>query len=57
MRLNTLHDLYVQELRDLYSAKTQLIKAVPRMAKAAAHPDLRTSLHFSSRPPYGTTPN
>ena len=31
----SLHDLYVEDLRDLYSAETQLLKALPRMAKAA----------------------
>ncbi len=35
MALNTLHDLYVDELKDLYSAENQLVKALPKMAKAA----------------------
>jgi ferritin-like metal-binding protein YciE len=38
--MNTLRDLYLEELKDLYSAETQLIKALPRMAKAASHPQL-----------------
>jgi ferritin-like metal-binding protein YciE len=41
MALNTLHDLYVDELKDLYSAENQLVKALPKMAKAASDPKLR----------------
>jgi ferritin-like metal-binding protein YciE len=35
MHLETLQDLYVHELKDLYSAEKQLIRALPKMAKAA----------------------
>jgi ferritin-like metal-binding protein YciE len=41
MELNTLHDLYLDELRDLLHAENQLVKALPRMAKAATSPDLQ----------------
>ncbi|MDB6074572.1 MAG: hypothetical protein JWO89_2212 [Verrucomicrobiaceae bacterium] len=40
MKLETLQDLYVSQLKDLYSAENQLIKALPKMAKAATNPDL-----------------
>lgn len=40
MKLETLHDLYVDELKDLYNAENQLLKALPRMAKAATAPEL-----------------
>lgn len=40
MKLNTLEDLLHHELKDLYSAETQLAKALPKMAKAASHEDL-----------------
>jgi ferritin-like metal-binding protein YciE len=40
MKLTTLHDLYVDELRDLYHAEHQLLKALPKMAKAASAPEL-----------------
>jgi len=40
MELETLKDLYVHELKDLYSAENQLIKALPKMAKAAANKEL-----------------
>jgi ferritin-like metal-binding protein YciE len=34
-KINTLHDVYIDQLKDLYSAETQLLKALPKMAKAA----------------------
>jgi ferritin-like metal-binding protein YciE len=43
MPLSALHDLYIEELRDLHSAEDQLIKALPRMAEGAAAPELRSS--------------
>jgi ferritin-like metal-binding protein YciE len=43
MKLKTLHDLYIEELRDLYSAEKQIIKALPRMAKASSSPDLKAA--------------
>lgn len=41
MKENLLKKLYVDELKDLYSAETQMVKALPKMAKAATSPDLR----------------
>jgi len=43
LKLESLHDLYITELRDLYNAETQLVKALPRMAQAANAIDLRTA--------------
>jgi ferritin-like metal-binding protein YciE len=40
MKLNTLKDLYIHEIKDLYSAEKQLIKALPKMAKAATNEEL-----------------
>ncbi len=40
MKLETLKDLYISQLKDLYSAEKQLIKALPKMAKAATNSDL-----------------
>jgi ferritin-like metal-binding protein YciE len=40
MKINTLHDALVHEMRDLYSAEVQLTKALPKMAKAAVHEQL-----------------
>lgn len=41
MELSSLEDLFIDELKDLYSAETQLIKALPKMAKAAASKELK----------------
>jgi ferritin-like metal-binding protein YciE len=41
MRNDSLKKLYVDELKDLYSAESQLVKALPKMAKAASGPELR----------------
>jgi ferritin-like metal-binding protein YciE len=38
---NPLGELLQDELKDLYSAENQIIKALPRMAKAATSPELR----------------
>ena len=37
----TLHALLIDELKDLYFAENQLIKALPKMSKAATNPDLK----------------
>ena len=44
MSLDSLHTLLVTELKDLYSAETQLTKALPKMAKAACTAELRTAI-------------
>lgn len=44
MELATLKDLYVDELKDLYSAETQLTEALPKMAKAATEPKLKEGI-------------
>src|SRR5688572_10345039 len=38
---NPLQELLEDELKDLYSAENQLVKALPRMAKAASSPELK----------------
>ena len=38
---NPLEELLVDELKDLYSAENQIVKALPKMAKAAGSPELR----------------
>nr|WP_294233392.1 ferritin-like domain-containing protein [Prosthecobacter sp.] len=42
MKLQTLQDLFVHELKDLYSAENQLVKALPKMMKAASNEELRS---------------
>jgi ferritin-like metal-binding protein YciE len=41
METNRLKHLYVEELKDLYSAENQLVKALPKVAKASTSEDLR----------------
>jgi ferritin-like metal-binding protein YciE len=41
MTLDTLEKLFINELRDLYSAENQLVKALPKMAKGASSPELK----------------
>jgi ferritin-like metal-binding protein YciE len=43
MKLHSLHDLYVEELKDLFSAENQLLKALPKMARAATAPELQNA--------------
>jgi ferritin-like metal-binding protein YciE len=43
MSLDSLHDLYVEELKDLYNAENQLLKALPKMAKKATAPELKAA--------------
>ena len=45
MELETLRDLYIHELKDLYSAERQIIKALPKMAKAATNRQLATAFN------------
>lgn len=40
MKINSLRDAFIHELKDLYSAETQLIRALPTMAEAAADDEL-----------------
>src|SRR6202795_1433791 len=40
MELETLKDLYLHELKDLFSAEQQLVRALPKMAKAASSKEL-----------------
>jgi ferritin-like metal-binding protein YciE len=43
MKFNSLHQVLTDYVRDLYSAESQMLKALPRMAKAATSVDLRTA--------------
>jgi ferritin-like metal-binding protein YciE len=43
LRLNSLRDLFIEELRDLYSAEKQLVEALPKMAEAAASHQLTSA--------------
>ncbi len=41
MKMESLEELFVEKLRDLYSAENQIIKALPKMVKAASSKELR----------------
>lgn len=43
MKLESLEQLFLQELKDLYNAENQLVKALPKMAKAASSEALRAA--------------
>jgi ferritin-like metal-binding protein YciE len=44
MKLSSLHDLLVNQLKDLYSAESQLVKALPKMAKNVSNAALRQAI-------------
>lgn len=44
MALDNLHDLYIEKIKDLYSAENQIIKALPKMIKGATTPELKAAL-------------
>ena len=56
MKLETLKDLYVQELKDLYSAERQIMKALPKMVKASTNKQLATGFqaHLSQTKEHAT---
>jgi len=41
MARESLEEVYVEQLKDLYSAEQQILRALPKMAKSAVHPDLQ----------------
>jgi ferritin-like metal-binding protein YciE len=43
MKLETLQDLYMDEIKDIYDAENQLVKALPKMAKAATNDELKAA--------------
>jgi len=45
----SLHDLLVEQLQDIFDAENQLIVALPRLAAAATHPELRKAFSDHQR--------
>ncbi|WP_024891829.1 ferritin-like domain-containing protein [Luteimonas huabeiensis] len=43
MAVTTIEELFIHELSDIYSAEKQLTKALPRLARAAQNPELKTA--------------
>ena len=48
-KIKSLEELLVLEIKDLYSAETQLLKALPKMAKTASEPTLRAAFETHHR--------
>lgn len=46
MSLGSMQELFVQQLKDLYSAESQIVKALPKMAKGASNPELRQAFEM-----------
>ena len=44
MKLESLHKLWIHELKDLHSAETQILETLPRMVAAASHDELKMAL-------------
>jgi ferritin-like metal-binding protein YciE len=44
MKLESLHELYLNELHDLYDGETQIIKALPKMIESSTSSELRNAL-------------
>jgi ferritin-like metal-binding protein YciE len=44
MKVNSLQELFVEELKDVYDAENQIIKALPKLIKATSSPKLREGL-------------
>ena len=49
MAMDSLRDLYVEQLKDLYSAETQILKALPMMAERAHNPELKAAFQEHER--------
>src|SRR5687767_5664590 len=49
----TLHDAFIDELRDTYDAEKQLTKALPKLAKAATNPKLRSAFESHLQETHG----
>lgn len=44
MKLNSLHELFIEELQDLYDAEQQLVKALPKIAEQASYHELQNGI-------------
>ena len=49
MALESLQELYLEQLRDLHSAERQIIEALPKMIEKASHPELRRGFELHLR--------
>lgn len=49
MHMDSLQDLFVEELKDIYNAENQLLKALPKMARKASNDKLRTAFETHTK--------
>jgi ferritin-like metal-binding protein YciE len=49
MKMQSLQDLLIDQVRDLYDAEKQLVKALPKMASAASSPELKNAFEEHHR--------
>lgn len=49
MRMESLQDLYVHELEDLYNAEKQILQALPKLAQSSEHEELRQAFEEHRR--------
>jgi ferritin-like metal-binding protein YciE len=49
MAMNNMQDLYLHELKDIHNAEKQILQALPKMAKAASHQELRQAFEEHER--------
>jgi ferritin-like metal-binding protein YciE len=49
LEFNSLEDLFIEQIEDLYDAENRLTKALPKMAEAAHSPDLRSAFQTHLR--------
>jgi ferritin-like metal-binding protein YciE len=49
MAMESMQDLYLHELKDIYNAEKQILQALPKMAKKAKHDELRRAFEEHQR--------
>jgi ferritin-like metal-binding protein YciE len=45
-KIKSLREVFIDQIKDLYSAETQITKALPKMAKAATNPELKNGFEL-----------
>jgi ferritin-like metal-binding protein YciE len=53
MSVETIEELFIDELKDLYSAEKQITKSLPKLAKAATSPELRSAFEAHLKETFG----
>jgi ferritin-like metal-binding protein YciE len=53
MSVETIEELFVDELKDLYSAEKQITKSLPKLAKAATSPELKNAFESHLKETFG----